>query len=124
MDQTPWSGREAPPLRRDDGLTFQPEDATEDTAPLGGASRAGNGSSARRGRLALPTPPPAPLTIGQQVHHPEHGVGRVSTISGAGPRAVATVMFDGQSSPRAFIIGHGSIVPIDGCRTDAPDTTP
>jgi len=124
IDQTTWSGREAPPLRRDDGLTFQPEDANEDTAPRGSEPRVGNGSSARRGRLAMPKTPPPPLTIGQQVHHPEHGVGRICTISGAGSRAVATVMFDGQSSPRAFIIGHGSIVPVDGCRTDASDTMP
>ena len=49
------------------------------------------------------------FTVGQQVRHAEYGTGLITRISGTGPRAVATVIFDGAAGTRTFILGHGSL---------------
>jgi hypothetical protein len=35
----------------------------------------------------------------------------IAAISGSGPRAVGTVLFDGPAGTRKFILGHGSLEP-------------
>ena len=49
---------------------------------------------------------------GQRVRHPEYGEGVLSGISGVGPRAVGTVIFDGPAGTRKFILGHGVLDPL------------
>ena len=55
--------------------------------------------------------PPARRTydVGQRVRHAEYGEGVIGGISGSGPRAVATVVFDGPAGTRKFILGHGAL---------------
>ncbi len=50
---------------------------------------------------------------GQRVRHAEHGEGVIAAISGVGPRAVGTVIFDGPAGTRKFILGHGSLEPLE-----------
>lgn len=50
---------------------------------------------------------------GQRVRHAEHGEGVIAAISGVGPRSVGTVIFDGPAGTRKFILGHGSLEPLD-----------
>jgi len=47
--------------------------------------------------------------IGQRVQHAEYGEGSITGISGTGPRAVGTVIFDGPAGTRKFILGHGAL---------------
>jgi len=52
-------------------------------------------------------------TAGQRVRHVEYGEGVLSGISGTGPRSVGTVIFDGPAGTRKFILGHGSLEPVE-----------
>ncbi|MFM8434929.1 MAG: ATP-dependent helicase, partial [Planctomycetia bacterium] len=52
-------------------------------------------------------------TAGQRVRHVEYGEGVISGISGTGPRSVGTVIFDGPAGTRKFILGHGSLEPVE-----------
>jgi DNA helicase-2/ATP-dependent DNA helicase PcrA len=47
--------------------------------------------------------------IGQRVRHADYGEGSITGISGNGPRAVGTVIFDGPAGTRKFILGHGGL---------------
>jgi len=47
--------------------------------------------------------------VGQRVQHAEYGEGSIAGISGTGPRAVGTVIFDGPAGTRKFILGHGAL---------------
>jgi DNA helicase-2/ATP-dependent DNA helicase PcrA len=47
--------------------------------------------------------------VGQRVKHAEYGEGTIAGISGTGPRAVGTVIFDGTAGTRKFILGHGAL---------------
>ena len=55
--------------------------------------------------------PPVKRTyeVGQRVRHAEYGEGSITGISGTGPRAVGTVIFDGPAGTRKFILGHGAL---------------
>jgi DNA helicase-2/ATP-dependent DNA helicase PcrA len=55
--------------------------------------------------------PPVKRTyeIGQRIRHAEYGEGSITGISGTGPRAVGTVIFDGPAGTRKFILGHGAL---------------
>jgi hypothetical protein len=46
------------------------------------------------------------------VRHEEYGEGTLAGISGTGPRAVGTVIFDGPAGTRKFILGHGALEPV------------
>jgi hypothetical protein len=50
---------------------------------------------------------------GQRVRHAEYGEGVIAGISGTGPRAVGTVIFDGPAGTRKFILGHGALEPAE-----------
>ena len=44
---------------------------------------------------------------GQRVRHADYGEGLLAGISGTGPRAVGTVIFDGPAGMRKFVLSHG-----------------
>ncbi|MEI6239295.1 MAG: UvrD-helicase domain-containing protein [Planctomycetia bacterium] len=60
----------------------------------------------------LPKPRHA-YAAGQRVRHADYGEGVLSGISGAGPRSVGTVIFDGPAGTRKFILGHGALEPVE-----------
>ena len=51
------------------------------------------------------------------MRHREYGGGTLTGISGSGPRAVGTVIFDGAAGARKFILGHGGLVIDESGRT-------
>ena len=60
-------------------------------------------------RLGGQPPIKRTYAIGQRVQHAEYGEGSITGISGTGPRAVGTVIFDGPAGTRKFILGHGAL---------------
>jgi len=64
-------------------------------------------------RLAGLQPIKRTYEMGQRVRHAEYGEGSICGISGTGPRAVGTVIFDGPAGTRKFILGHGALEPAD-----------
>jgi len=64
-------------------------------------------------RLAGLQPVKRTYEMGQRVRHAEYGEGSICGISGTGPRAVGTVIFDGPAGTRKFILGHGGLEPTD-----------
>ena len=52
-------------------------------------------------------------SAGQRVRHDDYGEGVLAGISGTGPRAVGTVIFDGPAGTRKFILGHGALEPVE-----------
>lgn len=104
----------SPNLRpRTDGLVLELDDAQ----PRAVAGKAGRrpprfqAAADLADQLAGLTKPQPILTAGQRVRHEEYGTGTLSGISGAGPRSVGTVIFDGPAGTRKFILGHGAITP-------------
>ena len=71
-------------------------------AAIGRASELAN-------RLGGQPPVKRTYAIGQRVRHAEYGEGSITGISGTGPRAVGTVIFDGPAGTRKFILGHGAL---------------
>ena len=61
------------------------------------------------GQLGGQPPVKRTYAIGQRVRHAEYGEGSLTGISGTGPRAVGTVIFDGPAGTRKFILGHGAL---------------
>ncbi|MFM8734099.1 MAG: ATP-dependent helicase [Pirellulales bacterium] len=119
--QEPPSGRAGAPatVRRGDGLTIDLDDSQDDQAPQPVTSR-----PRRRGfdavvapasewaaRMAGAARPGRTFAVGQRVRHAEYGEGVLAGISGTGPRAVGTVLFDGDAGTRKFILGHGALEP-------------
>jgi len=106
-------GGEQPPARRLAGR------------PAAGRSRGPTAAIERATDLArrLDGLPPVRRTydIGQRVRHAEYGDGVITGISGTGPRAVGTVLFDGPAGTRKFILGHGSL---DGLEPGPCDDVP
>lgn len=105
---------------RSDGLTMETDASQADEEPQRRSSPRRNASAAieRASDLALRMAGAGEATarryhIGQRVRHPEYGEGTLGGISGAGPRAVGTVLFDGPAGTRKFILGHGALVPLD-----------
>jgi DNA helicase-2/ATP-dependent DNA helicase PcrA len=64
-------------------------------------------------RMAGRQPPARAYQVGQRVRHAAYGAGVIAGISGTGPRAVGTVIFDGAAGTRKFILGHGSLEAVD-----------
>ena len=65
-------------------------------------------------RMAGRQPAARTYQVGQRVRHDEYGEGVIAGISGTGPRAVGTVLFDGPAGTRKFILGHGALAPVAG----------
>ena len=107
-------------VARGDGLTMEPDEPQAGVEPSPRASRrrdAGaaieRGSDLARRLAAAGGVPERRYHSGQRVRHAEYGEGTIGGISGAGPRAVGTVLFDGPAGTRKFILGHGALVPLD-----------
>ena len=83
----------APPRRRVDAVIERAADLAE--------------------RMAGRRPAVVTFVAGQRVSHAAHGTGTIAAISGSGPRAVATVIFDGPAGTRKFILGLGGLAPLD-----------
>jgi DNA helicase-2/ATP-dependent DNA helicase PcrA len=113
-------GRVRPTARvRHDGLTLDADDAQDEPpAPPARSPRRGYDAVVERAsdlarRMAGETRQRS-YAAGQRVRHAEYGEGLLAGISGTGPRSVGTVIFDGPAGTRKFILGHGSIEPVDG----------
>ncbi len=63
-------------------------------------------------RMAGGGGPQRVYAAGQRVRHAEYGEGVIAGISGAGARAVGTVIFSGPAGTRKFILGHGALEPV------------
>ncbi len=111
-----------PPLvHRPDGLVIELDESALDASPGRGprtrAKETERRFSLRRG-TDLETPGGPRNTTsrdyapGQRVRHPAYGEGVITGISGTGPRAVGTVVFDGPAGSRKFILGHGALEPL------------
>ena len=64
-------------------------------------------------RMAGKGPSPSAYVQGQRVRHAEYGEGVLAKITGLGPRSLGTVVFDGPAGTRTFVLGHGSIEPVE-----------
>ena len=116
-----------PTLLRPDGLVLELDDAdTSEERPTSKKTSQRPATARRRGadatierasdlasRLGGLHPVKRSYQTGQRVRHAEYGEGIVSAISGTGPRAVGTVIFDGAAGTRKFILGHGGLDPAD-----------
>jgi DNA helicase-2/ATP-dependent DNA helicase PcrA len=120
-DAAPAPGR--PTTLRSDGLVLELDDSDATEEGVGRAPpRRKPAAGSRRGlesaiapatelesRLAGLQPVKRTYEIGQRVRHAEYGEGIIAGISGTGPRAVGTVIFDGAAGTRKFILGHGAL---------------
>ena len=107
-------------VMRGDGLTMEREDSQAEPEPRGQSPRRRSPAAAieRASDLArrmaeAGAVPQRRYQRGQRVRHAEYGEGTLGGISGTGPRAVGTVIFDGPAGTRKFILGHGALEPID-----------
>jgi len=116
-DQEPEAedGHRGRRIPRQDGLTLELDDAASER-PVRSQRRRSTMAfetaaemAARLGGMKRPT---VRYEAGQRVRHSEYGEGMLSGISGSGPRAVGTVIFDGPAGTRKFILGHGSLEPV------------
>jgi DNA helicase-2/ATP-dependent DNA helicase PcrA len=112
-----------PTTLRPDGLVLELEESDPEAEAEMRTPRRQKPAAARRhgldaaiGRASdlanrLGGQPPVKRTyeIGQRVRHAEYGEGSITGISGTGPRAVGTVIFDGPAGTRKFILGHGAL---------------
>jgi DNA helicase-2/ATP-dependent DNA helicase PcrA len=99
-------------VQRPDGLVLEMEDAPPPVRPRRRVDAVIERAADLAERMAGKSPA-ATFVTGQRVSHSSHGTGTISGISGAGPRAVATVIFDGPAGTRKFILGHGGLAPLD-----------
>jgi DNA helicase-2/ATP-dependent DNA helicase PcrA len=107
-------------VMRGDGLTMEREDSQAEPEPRGQSPRRRSPTAAieRASDLArrmaeAGAVPQRRYQRGQRVRHGEYGEGTLGGISGTGPRAVGTVIFDGPAGTRKFILGHGALEPLD-----------
>ncbi len=126
VHEDPDAASPRPRLRvvRSDGLTLETDESSTDVEPPRRSSprRDARAAIERATDLALRLAgaggaTPHRYRRGQRVRHDEYGDGTIRGISGDGPRAVGTVVFDGPAGTRKFILGHGALVPLD----DQPD---
>lgn len=103
-------------ITRQDGLTLELEDAPAEALPRRprrAAPAAFQTAADLAAQLAGVSRPKHVYAAGQRVRHAEYGEGVLSGISGTGPRSVGTVIFDGTAGTRKFILGHGSLEPVE-----------
>jgi DNA helicase-2/ATP-dependent DNA helicase PcrA len=103
-------------LELDDAPPAEPAARPRRRSPEAAIERATDLAERMAGR------PPAGRTyqVGQRVRHDEYGEGTLAGISGTGPRAVGTVIFDGPAGTRKFILGHGSLAPVGETPSPSP----
>lgn len=102
-------------ITRPDGLVMECDEGPRRPAPT---RRRRDPTSVRTAAelaagLAPPARPIRDYRTGQRVRHPEYGEGVMANISGIGPRAVGTVVFEGSAGTRKFILGHNSLETVD-----------
>ena len=95
-------------LEFDDAPAAEPAARPRRRSPEAAIVRATDLAERMAGRL----PAGRTYQVGQRVRHDEYGEGTLAGISGTGPRAVGTVLFDGPAGTRKFILGHGSLAPV------------
>jgi DNA helicase-2/ATP-dependent DNA helicase PcrA len=114
FSQEPPPAASRPVVSRPDGLMLELDDHVPQ--PAGQRRRRAEAVIERAADLArrMEGQPAAPrqYSAGQRVRHSDYGDGLITRISGTGPRAVGTVLFDGPAGTRTFILGHGSLAPI------------
>ncbi|MEX0668946.1 MAG: UvrD-helicase domain-containing protein [Pirellulales bacterium] len=105
-------------ISRGDGLTMDLDDSQDESAvrPSPLPRRRGLDAAIERATdLALRMAGGARLKQqyepGQRVRHSDYGEGVLAGISGTGPRAVGTVIFDGPAGTRKFVLSHGVLEP-------------
>ncbi len=114
VDESP---RNNPPARsRPDGLVLELDDSLP-AEPAARPRRRSPEAAIQRAadlaeRMAGRQPAGRTYQVGQRVRHDEYGEGTLAGISGTGPRAVGTVIFDGPAGTRKFILGHGALAPV------------
>ena len=101
---------------RSDGLVLELDDAPA-AEPAARPRRRSPEAAIERAtdlaeRMAGRQPTARTYQVGQRVRHDEYGEGTLAGISGTGPRAVGTVIFDGPAGTRKFILGHGALAPV------------
>jgi hypothetical protein len=103
-------------LELDDAPPAEPAARPRRRSPEAAIERATDLAERMAGR------PPAGRTyqVGQRVRHDEYGEGTLAGISGTGPRAVGTVLFDGPAGTRKFILGHGALSPVAETPSPSP----
>jgi len=111
------SARTAPPVvDRGDGMTIDFEESQdgESRPPPAGRRRRFEARVERASELTqrMAAGTRTRFEQGRRVRHAEYGEGLLAGISGTGPRAVGTVVFDGPAGTRKFILGHGALEPI------------
>ena len=112
VDELPHRSPVARP--RADGLVLELDDAPPgETRPRRRSAEAVIERAADLAqRMAGRQPADRSYQVGQRVRHEEYGEGVIAGISGTGPRAVGTVLFDGPAGTRKFILGHGALAPV------------
>ena len=113
--------QDVPPIKRNesiqhrsDGLVLDfeeeqlPTSRSKDTHTVSRTSKAASELAKKLEQMTKPTPV---FTEGQRVRHDEYGFGTLDSISGSGPRLVATVVFEGDAGIRTFILSHGALHP-------------
>lgn len=103
-----------PRISRGDGLTMDLDDSQDESAvrPAPPPRRRGLDAAIERAtdlalRMAGGSRPKQQYEPGQRVRHADYGEGLLAGISGTGPRAVGTVIFDGPAGMRKFVLSHG-----------------
>ncbi len=123
LSQEPPTDRNAaaPQSSRGDGLTIDLDDSQDESAarPEPPSRRRGLDALIERAtdlaqRMDGGSRPRHRYERGQRVRHADYGEGLLTTISGTGPRAVGTVIFDGPAGTRKFVLGHGVLDPLEG----------
>jgi DNA helicase-2/ATP-dependent DNA helicase PcrA len=61
-----------------------------------------------------PTIAPDEFFQGMVVQHPNYGLGKVTALSGAGPKRSATVTFASGAGERKFLLIHSQLSPASG----------
>ena len=99
---------------RSDGLVLDFEEEqlpTSRSKDMPIASRTSKAASELAKKLEKMTQSMPAFSEGQRVRHDEYGFGTLNSISGSGPRSVATVVFEGDAGIRTFILSHGALHP-------------
>jgi DNA helicase-2/ATP-dependent DNA helicase PcrA len=101
-------------VHRPDGLVLEMEDdAPPPPQPRRRVDAVIERATDLADRMAGRQPAAVAFVAGQRVSNASHGTGTITGISGSGPRAIATVVFDGPAGTRKFILGHGGLAPLE-----------
>jgi DNA helicase-2/ATP-dependent DNA helicase PcrA len=63
---------------------------------------------------ARPALAPDQFHQGMVVQHPDYGLGKITAISGTGPKRSATILFASAAGERKFLLIHSRLTPAKG----------